>query len=69
MDDQPKFNLKRLDLTFDGKKTGFLGKLAYQVFRAKVPGGWFVLVSGNDGASGITFYPDPGHLWNGGTLE
>ena len=36
------------------------------VHRAKVPGGWFVLVS--DNARGLTFYPDPEHKWDGGSL-
>lgn len=39
------------------------------VFRAKVPGGWFVRVEG--GGSGTTsgfFYPDPEHTWDGSSL-
>ena len=36
------------------------------VYRAKVPGGWFVLVA--DNATGLTFYPDPDHNWDGGSL-
>jgi hypothetical protein len=36
-------------------------------FRAKVPGGWLVLIEQTD-ASGIAFYPDPRHEWNGGSL-
>ena len=35
-----------------------------KVMRAKVPGGWLVLYQG----SGITFYPDPKHNWDGGSL-
>ncbi len=31
--------------------------------RAKVPGGWLVATGG-----GVTFYPDPNHDWNGGSL-
>lgn len=34
------------------------------VLRAKVPGGWLVLVEGK----GLTFYPDPNHEWDGNTL-
>jgi hypothetical protein len=31
--------------------------------RAKVPGGWLV-----SAGSGIAFYPDPGHAWDGASL-
>lgn len=36
------------------------------VYRAKVPGGWLVLVA--DNATGLIFYPDPEHKWDGGSL-
>lgn len=42
-----------------------LFKLDWKVHRAKVPGGWLVLVIHN--TSGLTFYPDPGHRWDGGS--
>jgi hypothetical protein len=32
--------------------------------RAKVPGGWLILING----SAATFYPDPNHAWDGKTL-
>jgi hypothetical protein len=35
-------------------------------YRAKVPGGWLVVVA--DNATGLTFYPDPEHNWDGGSL-
>jgi hypothetical protein len=35
--------------------------------RAKVPGGWLVQIVQSDGC-GITFYPDPEHKWDGGSL-
>jgi hypothetical protein len=39
------------------------------VRRAKVPGGWLVYTSnGYHHHGGLTFYPDPDHLWDGGTL-
>ncbi len=31
--------------------------------RSRVPGGWLVAASG-----GITFLPDPGHAWDGGSV-
>ena len=37
--------------------------LDWQVHRARVPGGWLVLVLHN--TSGLTFYPDPQHQWTG----
>jgi hypothetical protein len=33
------------------------------VFRLKVKGGWLVVVN-----SGVTFYPDPDHEWDGSAL-
>lgn len=36
------------------------------VYRAKVPGGWLVLVTNN--ARGLMFYPDADHQWDGGSL-
>jgi hypothetical protein len=40
--------------------------LGWTVHRSKVPGGWLVLVLHN--TSGLTFYPDPGHQWDGGSM-
>jgi hypothetical protein len=40
--------------------------LQSDVHRAKVPGGWLVLV--NHPTTGLTFYPDPEHKWDGGSL-
>ena len=36
----------------------------HTVARAKVPGGWLVLIDG----SAATYYPDPEHAWDGTTL-
>ncbi len=36
-----------------------------QLWRAKVPGGWLVMLST---CQGITFYPDPNHVWDGNSL-
>ena len=41
--------------------------LHWDVHRAKVPGGWLVLVIHN--TTGLTFYPDPEHKWNGGSMN
>jgi len=41
-------------------------KLDWKVHRSKVPGGWLVLVIHN--TTGLTFYPDPEHKWDGGSL-
>lgn len=39
------------------------------VLRVRVPGGWLVYASNSyHHHGGITFYPDPEHRWNGGTL-
>jgi hypothetical protein len=37
---------------------------SYAAARAKVPGGWLVACD-----TGVTFYPDPGHEWDGASLE
>jgi hypothetical protein len=39
-----------------------------ETYRAKVPGGWLVMASVKEGI-GITFYPDPEHVWDGGSLK
>jgi hypothetical protein len=44
-----------------------------EIVRAKVPGGWlicagYVLALGGVAYSGMTFYPDPDHLWDGNAL-
>ena len=41
-------------------------KLGWNVHRTKVPGGWLVLVIHN--TTGLTFYPDPEHKWDGASL-
>lgn len=38
------------------------------VMRAKVPGGWLVLVNGQNGGA-LTFYPDEKHRWDGSSLR
>ena len=38
-------------------------------FRARVPGGWLVLVMTDATHSSVTFFPDPFHEWNGGSLR
>jgi hypothetical protein len=35
----------------------------YAVARAKVPGGWLIVCG-----TGVTFYPDPGHEWDGSSV-
>jgi len=37
------------------------------MYRAKIPGGWIVLIKGDDATPGF-FVPDPDHIWNGGSL-
>jgi hypothetical protein len=41
------------------------------LMRAKVPGGWLVYFQTSGltyPTGGLTFYPDPKHEWDGGTL-
>jgi hypothetical protein len=35
------------------------------VMRAKVPGGWLVNVIVTQIGTGLAFYPDPDHTWDG----
>ncbi|HVF43493.1 MAG TPA: hypothetical protein VM936_10805 [Pyrinomonadaceae bacterium] len=37
------------------------------MYRAKVLGGWLIWLDMSDGSS-VTFYPDPYHTWDGGSL-
>jgi len=41
--------------------------LSVRVNRAKVPGGW-LLASISSAGGGFTFYPDPQHKWDGGSV-
>lgn len=42
--------------------------VGWEVHRARVPGGWFVLTRIEGGPpQGMTFYPDPQHRWDGGS--
>jgi hypothetical protein len=65
MADKPALDLEELNLKYDGDKSA---KYAY---RARVPGGWliFTWIPGRGGVCGVTFYPDPNHVWDGGTQE
>lgn len=50
----------------NSSRGGGVFKLNWEIHRAKVPGGWLVIVMHN--TSGLTFYPDPEHTWDGGSL-
>jgi len=66
MSDEPVFDLQSLNLSVDGKKPRFIPS-ALRGYRAKVPGGWMVYFWDSPG-TGLTFYPDPNHQWDGGSL-
>lgn len=65
MVDKPVLHLEELNLTYEG------GKSAKYAYRARVAGGWliFIWTPERNGLGGATFYPDPDHLWDGGTQE
>ena len=45
------------------------GGLSFHIYRARVPGGWFVYVHLDpDCGGGVTFYPDSSHKWDGTSL-
>lgn len=54
-----KSRVKAAKLRFEQLDAG-----EYSIARAKVPGGWLVA-----NGSGIAFYPDPEHAWDGTSLE
>ncbi len=41
------------------------------LFRLKVPGGWLVMTvcDFGQGGTGLCFYPDPDHVWDGTSLQ
>jgi hypothetical protein len=41
--------------------------VSVRLSRAKIPGGWLLIVTSNSG-SGLTFYSDPQHKWDGNSL-
>jgi hypothetical protein len=69
MPDLRKLDLAKLTVAVDGKELGAFRRSTFTVYRAKVPGGWLVLGDGGNGLSGVTFYPDPRHEWDGGSED
>ena len=53
----PKLKFEKLDVD----------ALSARVNRAKIPGGWLVISISSSGG-GVTFYPDPEHKWDGGSV-
>jgi hypothetical protein len=54
-------------MTLRWQELSEVGNKYTSIFRAKVSGEWLVQVEQSDGC-GITFYPDPEHEWDGGSL-
>jgi hypothetical protein len=52
-------------LKFESLDVG--GTVSVRLSRAKIPGGWLLVVTSNSG-SGLTFYSDPPHKWDGNSL-
>jgi hypothetical protein len=58
-------------LTFEKVEASYGSGASLNVFRAKVTGGWLVMVTWAAVASGsasVTFVPDPSHTWDGSSL-
>ena len=53
----PKLKFEKLDVDI----------VSSRISRAKLPGGWLLLSTSNSGG-GVTFYPDPEHKWDGGSV-
>src|SRR5262249_50738174 len=69
MDNVAKLNLEKIEVQIDGKEPGLFTKLAVSIRRARVPGGWLVFTAGNEGMNGVTFYAEPEHRWDGGSVS
>ena len=54
----PKLKFEKLDVD---------RTISVRVSRAKIPGGWLLIVTSNTGG-GLTFYADPQHKWDGNSL-
>ena len=64
MAEKPPVHLEELNLKYEGEKP------AKHAYRARISGGWLVFIyTPGKGLSGVTFYPDPDHTWDGGTQE
>ena len=62
MAEKPALHLEELNLKYEGEKP------AKHAYRARIAGGWLVFIyTPAKGLSGVTFYPDPNHGWDGGT--
>jgi hypothetical protein len=63
MAEKPVLHLEELNLKYEE------GKPAEHAYPARVAGGWlvFICTPGRGGLGSATFYPDPGHAWDGGT--
>ena len=46
---------------------GFRGGAQFELWRSRVPGGWFVCTANpmSGGVAALMFYSDPEHLWTG----
>ena len=63
--EKPQLNWEELNSV----RVGIL-KGGWVVYRTKVPGGWLVLVNiASEGNVTLTFYPDPEHKWDGGSVS
>ena len=54
----PKLKFEKLDVA---------SAVSARVSRAKIPGGWLLIVTSSSGG-GLTFYSDPQHKWDGNSL-
>ncbi len=64
MTDKPVLTLEELNLRYEDDNR------AQYAYRARVPGGWLIfLYPPGKGLHSVTFYPDPNHAWDGGTLN
>lgn len=65
MSDKPVLTLEELNVRYEDDKP------EYYAYRSRVPGGWLIFIHtpGKGGLCGTSFYPDPNHEWDGGSLQ
>jgi hypothetical protein len=56
-------------LNFEEIESSVTKRLAATFLRAKVPGGWLLILHDSSETASVSFYPDPGHSWDGSSID
>jgi len=60
--------LKWEEIKCEKQEQSFFSGGITPIWRAKVPGGWFIRILGVTVSDAAFFYPDPAHTWDGSSL-